>query len=283
MDFEKRTDLAIDSASFSGGKIKNEDYEIESYTSYGIECIRVEIKTQTGERICKRKMGTYITLVCGKIALYGEAPTENITNALCEAFGTIWKNSAEKSSFLIVGLGNRFITSDSLGPICIDKMGFKQECGGLYLLSPGVFSQSGIVTKELIKGTITATGATNLVLIDALATSSLDRLCSTIQISSTGLTPGSGTNSSREKISEEEIGVPIISIGVPTVVSLSGIFLDAIRECNVKKVPTCVYNLINEYSELLVSPNEIDAVISSASSIISEAIKLFIKKNPLQR
>ena len=162
-------------------------------------------------------------------------------------------------------------------------MGFKQECGGLYLLSPGVFSQSGIVTKELIKGTITATGATNLVLIDALATSSLDRLCSTIQISSTGLTPGSGTNSSREKISEEEIGVPIISIGVPTVVSLSGIFLDAIRECNVKKVPTCVYNLINEYSELLVSPNEIDAVISSASSIISEAIKLFTKKNPLQR
>ena len=283
MDFEKRTDLALDNASFSSKNIKLEDYEIQGYESYGIECIRVDIKTREGERICKRKKGTYITLVCGKIALYGEAPTENITTALCEAITDVMKIESKNPSFLVVGLGNRFITSDSLGPICVDKIGFRKEAKGLYLLSPGVFSQSGIITKELIKGAITATGATNLILIDALATSSLDRLCSTIQVSSTGLTPGSGTNSAREKISEDELGIPIVSIGVPTVVSLSGIFIDTIRDCNVKKVPTCVYNLINEHSSLLVSPNEIDAVISSASSIVSDAIKMAIKKNPLQR
>ena len=280
MDLEKRTDLALDSTSLFGD-YKGKDYNVQKCSLHGIECIRVDILTKDAERAYKRKIGTYITLVCGKLAILDESSQKSVISALCDAIREILKAEVD-DSFLVVGLGNRFITSDSLGPICIDKMGFLSKRRNVFLLSPSVFSQSGIESKELIKSAINATGATKLILIDALATSSLDRLCSTIQISSTGLCPGSGTNSSREKISEDEMGVPIVSIGVPTAISLSGMFFDITQGCDIKKVPICVYNSINEHSGLLVSPNEIDAIISSTSTIISRAICEVTKKNPLQ-
>ena len=280
MEYEKRTDLALDNASVLKNQ-KSKDWEMHRYYLHGVECIRVDVLTKKGESAYKRKIGTYITLVCGKIEFLDETGLENVAQALCDCIKETSKAQTQDRSFLIVGLGNRLMRSDSLGPSCIEKIGLYESKGKLYLLSPGVASQSGIESKELIKCAISATGATNLILIDSLATSSIDRLCSTIQISSTGLCPGSGTNGSRERISEEELGIPIVSIGVPTVISGTGIILDAISECNIEKVPTCVYNFANNHSSLLVSPSEIDIIISSASEVISKAI-VESTKNPLQ-
>lgn len=282
MEFLKRTDLAVESAPFNTSVANNNDYEITNFSSYGIDCIKVVIKTTEGEKICKRKIGTYITIICGKVWIYEESVCNNVKLAICDAIRSLLeKKPSKKLSFLIAGLGNRFITSDSLGPICIDKMGFMGgSClsSSIFLIAPGVFAQSGLESKALIKCAIDASGASHLILIDALASGSIERLCSTIQISNTGLCPGSGTNESRAKISESELGIPIISIGVPTVVNLSSIIFDSVKECKIEKVPPCVYNSLNKYSELFVCPKEIDAIISTTSSLIVQAIEMAIKK-----
>ncbi len=287
MEFEKRTDLALESAPNSACEKDNEDYEIINFSSHGIDCVKAVIKTSKGEKICKRKIGTYITIICGRVWLYEKGIYNDVKTALCDAIISLLDKRVARRSFLIAGLGNRFITSDSLGPICIDKMGFNglSSLGSsIAIIAPGVFAQSGIESKEIIKYAIKATGTTHLILIDALASSNLERLCSTIQISNTGLCPGSGTSSYRATISEEALGIPIISIGVPTVVNLSSIVFNTLKQCNIEKVPPCVNNSLNEYSELFVSPKEIDAIISATSSLIVEAIELAIKKeNPLQK
>lgn len=266
-----RTDLATESIPCSK-KISTKDYEIKPFILKGFEVIMVEIKSKEAERISQREIGKYYTIVIGRIWQKNKEAS-NAKDTISEIFKELLD---KKEKILIVGLGNKDITPDSFGPLCIENLrklsSEKSTESSIYMLTPGVFAQTQINLLDLIKATIDITNATTLVLIDSLASRSVDRLCSTIQISNAGISPGSGIGYAQEKICEEAVGVPVISIGVPTVVSASTLVCDALSILGLKKSPSTLNTLLTQGIDFFVSPNDIDAVVSSLSRLVSEAI-----------
>ncbi len=280
------TDLACESYILSDPK--NHENGIASFlkTVDGYDVIKTEILNSRGKELTGREIGKYLTLYAGNVYKYTENEQQKIALALSFCIRELLNEFKLTShSFLVVGLGNRQISSDSLGPLCIDKMTPTHHLRGdkdlyskygydLSLLAPGVLGQSGIEGADLVVNAIKSTGAGCLIVIDSLASKSLDRLCTTIQASNTGVFPGSGAGKTRKEISHASMGVPVISIGVPCVVSASnlmrsffeGDFWGANSDEKIK-----------EGERLLVSPNNIDSIVDSFSSIISKAITDAIK------
>lgn len=156
---------------------------------------------------------------------------------------------------LVIGLGNRNITSDSLGPEVVDNICIKISEGdetGVCTLSPGVMAQTGIETAGIIKGVVSQIKPDVCIAIDALAARSVNRLNSTIQLSDQGINPGSGVGNHRIGITKDNIGVPVLAIGVPTVIDAEGIIQGA--------------------GKMYVTPKDIDSDIRNISIIISKAI-----------
>ncbi len=206
-----------------------------------------------------------ITLYTGKSWKYNDEYTRSVINALSLCISSIVSNNCISSKrILITGLGNRSITSDSLGPCVIDmlypavdKSKFENE---IRLLSVGVEGQSGFSTYECVKEASRLMNASLIIAIDSLCAMGTDRLASTIQLSATGILPGSGIGNHKMEISKNTLGIPVIAIGVPTVSNLGALL---------KK---------EELYDLYVSPNDIDFTIESTSKIISSAILLSLYK-----
>lgn len=246
----------------------------------GIEAIYTEIISKRAELKTGRKIGKYATLCAGNVWKYTKGEKKKIISALkLVIYDFLFEANPE--NIIVVGLGNRNITSDSLGPSVIDKMFPTRHLKDTYphifkklgscqisLLAPGVIGQSGIsafdkvsLLKEKIKSDL-------IIAIDSLSSISKHRLCTTIQISNSGILPGSGLNSDSEEISRQTLGVPVISIGVPTVISASSLVYSLLKE-NSK---------INEedifaYESYFVSPNNCDEAIKHMSDIIAEALQ----------
>lgn len=230
--YKLRTDLAIELIEEANNiniiESKENDIKISS----------VEIKNNAGNAINK-KDGLYITIEFDDITDMNNQ--KNIENILTKEIKTILDYTQIKDTYsaLIVGLGNKDSTPDALGPLVIENIittnhlfelnvvspGFRKT----YKLSPGVKSNSGIETKDYIKAIINQINVDFVIVIDALASRSIERLNKTIQISSTGISPGSGVGNNREEISYDTLGIPVIAIGVPTVVDAATIVSDTIN------------------------------------------------------
>lgn len=234
----------------------------------------VKISSDEGAKSIGRPKGRYDTLSTGRMDLLSEDEiddaTEEIAKKLCE---TIDSTSAIPERLLVVGLGNRNLTPDSVGPKAAsivkptlhiknfdEEMFESLECSEIAVISPGVTSESGLESSEIIKGVSRRILPDAIIAIDAIATRSVERLGSTVQISDTGLFPGSGIGNSRSAITEDTVGVPVIAVGVPTVID-SRIFG---MPDNAKLKP---------HSEaMMVSPKEIDEITTTAARIIGGAI-----------
>lgn len=208
-----------------------------------------------------------------------------ISETLARQLGMIIPNHDKEQSVLVVGLGNREVTADALGPNVVDNLFVTRhvilEYGKaaynrtkMNLVSsivPGVMAATGMETAEIVKGVVEQTKPDVVIVIDALAARSTKRMNRTVQITNTGIHPGSGVGNHRSALTKESLGVPVIAIGVPTVVDAATIVNDALEKasysCEEPKVLT-------ELNNMYVTSKDIDATIKRLSFMISEAINI---------
>lgn len=231
--YRLRTDLIVEHLSNFKGYKKEE----EQYKDIKIETITLD---KDNAKLVSKKEGIYKTIYFEDVT--DENNFNNLLHATTLALKDLLKsiNIKDNYSALIVGLGNRKATPDALGPLTIDSIKITRQIVELGLpldskyrvissLVPGVMGTTGIETKEIIEGVIEKTKPDFLIVIDALAASSLERINKTIQITDTGIHPGSGLLNNRFEISKETLGLPVIAIGIPTVVDATTIVSNTIN------------------------------------------------------
>ena len=238
-----RTDLAVeDKEQFEGkdvsisGVIIKEKYDSE----YGVTITKVRICSDDGAKAMNKPKGTYVTIEA-KDLQHGEFDSERMSE-VADALGRELKHmlsfcekKSDQMSVLVVGLGNRDVTPDALGPMAVSNLEvnrhlFMVEEGksakGMSAMIPGVMAQSGMESAEMVSGIVSQIRPDVVIAIDALAARSTKRLNTTIQIADTGIHPGSGVGNHRKGLNRETLGIPVIAIGIPTVIDAATIVND---------------------------------------------------------
>lgn len=226
-----RTDLAIEA-------LENEKVESEIKIYDDIKVTKTYLNKEISARIEKQE-GTYVTIEFNDVTDYQNR--NQVTNVFENTLKDLLKELKikEDSTCLIIGLGNKKSTPDSLGPITVDNIlvtrhlflydnpedGFRNVSA----FTPGVTGETGIETSDLIEATVRSIQPDFLIVIDALASKSIERVNKTIQISDSGIHPGSGVGNARKEISKNKLGIPVIAIGIPTVVDAVTIVSDTIQ------------------------------------------------------
>lgn len=283
-----RTDLALEareSVSEQEEHLHGVRVEEEYKEDSEIKITRVIIESRNGARLLGKGIGTYVTLEAPNMAHPDENYHEEIAKELAQQLRLLLPSQKERLSVLIVGLGNREVTADSLGPRVVDNLTMTRhmvmEFGNAAYegrnipltssLVPGVMAKTGMESQEIISGVVTQTHPDLVIVIDALAARSIKRLNRTIQISNAGINPGSGVGNYRNAIQKENLGVPVIALGVPTVVDAATIVQDVMRkECSAGKITDAMGELYNMY----VTGKDVDYEIQQISHIICNAIHL---------
>lgn len=244
--FQVRTDLALESKEkFEKDHVEVKGVRVETQQlSADIHVTRVYIDTENGARIMGKPRGSYITMEAGDMMEEDENRQKKVSVELAKILRDMMPETDSRQSVLVVGLGNRQVTPDALGPYVVDHMMITRHIirefgpcaleypGGnmVSAIVPGVMAQTGMESSEIIAGIIKKTNPDLVVVVDALAARSVRRLNRTIQITDTGINPGSGVGNHRHAINQESVGVPVIAIGVPTVVDAATIVSDTMDE-----------------------------------------------------
>lgn len=241
MDF--RTDLALERNEVykkQNNLQQIEGVDIENDVKNEVEISRIKITNEEGEKALNKPIGNYITLDVKQIKLADEERLEVIAEIVADELRkTISKHVKNTDDIMVVGLGNLYVTPDALGPKVVPEIEvtrhileympkvMPEDTRPVSAISPGVLGITGIETMEILKGVVDNVKPKLLIVIDALASRSIDRISSSIQIADTGIVPGAGVENKRKEISQNTLGIPVIAIGIPTVVD--------IFSCNAKK------------------------------------------------
>lgn len=292
--YNVRTDLALEQRErFVSDQIEIPGVAVEE--TYDDICevrvTTVRIETENGAAVMGKPVGNYITLEAPKMAEADESYHREISGKLMEVLEGCLPEKEDGQSILIIGLGNRNVTPDALGPLVVEHLDITRHLVkeyGKYALDgeadrlvsavvPGVMGQTGMETVEIVRGIVEETEPDFVIAIDALAARSVRRLNRTIQIADTGIAPGSGVGNHRNAITEETVGVPVIAIGVPTVVDAATIVGDSIEEyvakCRDEGMRENKEHLIPPYLYgMFVTPKDIDETMERTSYTISEAL-----------
>lgn len=311
-----RTDLALEQKErFDADNVEVQGVVLEESYDEEREILTttVRIETEKGAKTMGKPVGTYITMEAPNMAMpdedYHREISVDISKCLKQMIGELVKEKKEDYSALIVGLGNREITPDSLGPNVADQVVVTRHIVKEYgkyamdkevihmtsALVPGVMGQTGMETVEIIRGVVKETEPDFIIAIDALAARNTKRLNRTIQFSNTGINPGSGVGNHRNGITEETVGVPVIAIGVPTVVDAATIVNDTMEELmkamesseilkgvgvvlqgyNANEKYELVKELISPHlNGMFVTPKDIDDTIRRIGFTISEGLNI---------
>lgn len=267
-----RTDLALECReSLSQNNI--EGVKSSSFCISSAQITRIKITDEAGSKLMGKPKGTYVTAEIPPLGKYGTYDDE-LLSALGSELSSLLPQSG---AVLSVGLGNEDITPDALGPAsCSMILATRHIKGELAksiglgdlrssaVLSPGVLGQTGVETAEIIKGLVSFLSPSAVIVIDALAARKLSRLGCTLQMSDAGIIPGSGVGNARSAINRSTLGVPVISIGIPTVVDAMTLANDMAGDDSFlqKNESSCGRNMI-------ITPREIDLVISRAAKLIA--------------
>lgn len=270
----KRTDLAIESATSicSVAPIEGIIKKVDFYESEQIEITEISVESQKASEILDRPIGKYITLenVEGCFSLYSDFYNEQV-ELLAKQLKKLIPEETEK--IMVVGLGNTGITPDSLGPVSADKIFATRHIKRLAkdidtsdlkeitVVKTGVMAQTGLESSEYVKAVIKQTEPQLVVAIDALACSDISHLGTTIQLTDTGISPGSGVENARKELSAKTLGIPCIAVGVPTVADM-----------NTLAEAMCEGDVNSEFNGMIVTPKSIDNLIIRTASIISTAM-----------
>lgn len=231
---EKRTDLALEvRESFPGDHIEIQGVVLkkQSRPEARAHITTVKIQDDAGSRAMKKPKGVYVTIE-SPLMLQETADREPLLLCICEELEKMVDGLRNKS-VLVAGLGNREVTSDSLGPQMVDQLFITRhfaheynEYGCVSAIAPGVMAQTGMEASEILESIVKTIQPDIVIAVDALAARSVKRLCTTVQITDTGISPGAGVGNRRKELTEETLGVPVIAIGVPTVVDAETIIGD---------------------------------------------------------
>lgn len=289
-----------------GVKVESKNDEIVTTTT-------VDVLNENGATALSKEIGKYITMEIKDIKYLEEKDKNKIINTLSNEIKNLIGEDKTKS-ILVVGLGNIYVTPDSLGPKVVQSVDITRhlinfakdlvepDTRSVSALSPGVLGTTGIETSEIITSVCNEVKPDIVIAIDSLASSSINRLGTTIQLSNTGITPGAGVRNKREGINQNTLNVPVIAIGVPTVVDMATITSEAIDKMvevtkqkiengdnsvnkeQIEKVIN-IFNDDNKYNMIanvldtdnfIVTPKEIDDVIQIVSDLISSGINMSI-------
>lgn len=273
-----RTDLAIEcKEEYGESEIVGVKYT-EKYNETSKTTI-IEVLNKKGELAIGKPVGNYITVEVPNFSSDGEILDDRLT-AIKEELARLIPNDGV---ILVVGLGNDNITPDALGPRTIDKIIATRHISaelaksvgleGLRMVSalaPGVLGQTGIETGEIIMGVSKSVKPSAVITVDALASRRLSRLGCTVQIADTGVTPGSGVGNARAQINEQTLGVPVIAVGVPTVVDAATLANDLLGDNEEDK--DLFSKLDGQGANMIVTPREIDLMIDRAAKLLALAI-----------
>ena len=290
-----RTDMALETTErFSEEKVEVRGVEIEEdyNREKDIKTTVVKIRTENGARAMGRPQGTYITMEAAKLSLPDEDYHREVSMELAEHLKKLIDLKRERN-ILVVGLGNLAITADSLGPHVVENLRMTRhiikEYGMLGIgeekmhstsgIIPGVMAQTGMETAEIVEGVVAQTKPDVVIAIDALAARSTKRLNRTIQITDTGIHPGSGVGNHRNGLTEDNLHVKVIGIGVPTVVDAATIvhdsmahLLDALEEAEKKEF---LEEMVSPHlHNMFVTPKDVDETVKYLSFTISEGLNI---------
>lgn len=303
-----RTDLATERRDLyqKANNIENEIDGLESQkeeVDENIKIERVKITNENGEKAIGKPMGNYITIDIKKLKIAQDEELKKASETLAnELRKVIDEHIDKKGEILVVGLGNIYVTPDALGPKVINNIEVTRHIIN-YLpqyveegtrmvsaISPGVLGTTGIETLEILKGIVDNTNPKLVIVIDALASRSIERISSTIQISDTGIVPGAGVGNTRAELSIKTLGIPVIAIGIPTVVETAVLVNDSLdlfitklqeeaksndylnqlkAEDNYEEIREALDP--NDYN-LIVTPKEIDELIENMATVVSGGI-----------
>ncbi len=275
----------------------------ESTVNDNIKTNIVKITNEQGEQAIGKPIGTYVTVDIKNLKLATNEDIQKASDVVKDELKKIIDSHCEsQDEILVVGLGNQFVTPDSLGPKVVSEIevtkhfikytpqyvveGTRSVCA----IAPGVLGTTGIETSEIIRGIVNKVQPKMLIVIDSLASKSIERISSTVQISDTGIVPGGGVGNAREELSEKSIGIPVIAIGVPMVVE-SAVLVNDCLDLFIGKLQNEAKSndYLNELKEkdnygeikeslnptgynMIVTPKEIDDLIENMKDIVSTAI-----------
>lgn len=267
----------------------------------------VKITNSDGEKAIGKPIGTYVTVDIKNLKLASDDDIDKASEVVKEELKKIIDSHAQnQDEILVVGLGNQFVTPDSLGPKVVSEIDVtkhfikytpqyvKEGTRSVCAIAPGVLGTTGIETSEIIKGIVDNVKPKMLIVIDSLASKSIERISSTVQISDTGIVPGGGVGNAREELSENSLGIPVIAIGVPMVVE-SAVLVNDCLDLFIEKLQNEAKSndYLNELKEkdnyeeikeslnptgynMIVTPKEIDDLIENMKDVVARAINFAV-------
>ena len=281
---ERRTDLAVEERELLGEDVRGAEYKAERVA--GLEIERLHIVTQRASQLLKKPMGTYVTAQLPPLT-DNIRDTDERVRALSEE---IRRLLPVHGLVLVAGLGNVEITPDALGPKAASKVLATRHISGelaratgldrlraVAVMNTGVTGQTGIETGELLQGVIRNIRPSAMIAVDALASRRLERLGCTVQISDAGITPGAGVGNRRIRLDRETMGVPVIAIGVPTVVDALTLAFDLLDIDDEQESVALSRAVSPQGRGMVVTPKEIDLLISRAAHLISLSINMALQ------
>lgn len=309
-----RTDLAVEARQIYKDYHKKDvdGVKVEEVFENDTKITKVDILDEEGSKKMGKPKGTYITIDIPEFTIYDG----DLMDKVSKIFGKVLKeliNINEEDTVLVVGLGNKKVTPDALGPKVIENImvtrhlktvmpeTFDEEIVSVGAISPGVLGITGIETGEIIKSLVESIKPSLVVCIDALAARKTERVNRTIQISDTGISPGAGVGNHRMKINKETLGTKVVAIGVPTVVHASTIandtidlvidelikeskegkeFYNMLRDLDKNEKQVLIDEILNpKLGDMVVTPKDIDFMIDSLCKIIANGINIAVQPN----
>lgn len=308
LDF--RTDLADERKDLykKANNIENEIDGIEAteeQINNNIKVTRVKIMNEQGERALGKVKGNYVTIDMKNMKYMGEEEVQKASEILCEELKKMIDEYVNKEQeILVVGLGNIYVTPDALGPKVINEIDITRHLlkyvpqyldkntRSVSAISPGVLGTTGMETAEILKGIVDNVKPKLVIVIDSLASRSMERISSTIQLADTGIVPGAGVDNARKELTVNTLGVPVIALGIPTVVETAVVVndcLDVFIEKLQEKAESNEYlNKLKEednYLEIkealipknfnfIVTPKEIDSLVENMKDVVARGINM---------
>lgn len=306
-----RTDLADERTDIfkKNNNIENniDGIEINIREEKNVKITEVKVTNENGASSIGKPVGNYITIDIKKLKLATDKEIEDYGNVLsAELKKLIDKHIQKQDEILVVGLGNLYVTPDSLGPKVINEIDvtrhilkympevLEKGTRAVSAISPGVLGTTGMETLEIVNGIVENVKPKLLIVIDALASRSIERISSSIQLADTGIVPGAGVDNVRKELSQNTLNIPVIAIGIPTVVESAVLVNDCLNLFIEKLQQEAKSNqYLNELKEndnyeeikdslvpndynMIVTPKEIDTLIENMKDVVAQGINFAV-------
>lgn len=275
-----RTDMAEERREY----IKEKDPDGISYNEReedGIKVTVLKVLNENGEKLISKPKGTYITLNASRYIKNPDS-SDSVIDAIAKEISAL---IPQEGTVLVAGIGNDGITPDALGPRCVKRIFTTRHLGTEVAplfgfekfrstagISPGVLGKTGIETAEVILSVVKEIKPCAVIAVDALAARRLERVGGSVQLTDSGISPGSGIGNRRSALSRETLGVPVIGIGVPTVVDGASMVSDILEEYGIDGTQILSDDKFQKEHSVVVTPKEIDLVVERAAQLIALAI-----------